>query len=177
MKRQLPVADPIDHGDCAMSGKSSAWQHARRGYEHHLGAGWRRSRGHRYRRDSLAVAAYQPKVRIEVANAWASYDTHRGDWCASINAINSGSAAVTLAGFGYRFPDGGNLISTRSEPGSALLPHRLEPHVNATFLMSAEGILHECSQRGVDPSALKSWVRLQTGKIIFGPPPPIEADD
>jgi len=119
----------------------------------------------------------KPKVRVEVANAWASYDTHLGDWCASIDAINFGGAAVTLAGFGYRLPDGGNLISTRQEPGSTRLPHRLEPRSNATFLMSAEGILHECAQRGVDPSALKSWVRLQTGKTVFGPPPPIEAGD
>lgn len=119
----------------------------------------------------------KPKVRVEVANAWASYGDHLGDWCVSIEAISTGGAAVTLAGFGFRFPGGGNLIATESEPGSTRLPHRLEPHSNATFLMSAEGILHQCAQRGVAPSALKSWVRLQTGKTIFGPPPPIEAED
>lgn len=117
----------------------------------------------------------KPRVRIEVANAWASYGTHLGDWCASIEAINSG-AAVTLSSVGYRFPDGANLISTAPEPGSTRLPHRLEPHSNATFLMPAEDILAQCAQRGVDPSALKSWVKLQTGKKVFGPPPPIEAD-
>lgn len=119
----------------------------------------------------------KPKIQIEVANAWATFDSHLGDWCASIDAINTGGAAVTLAAFGYRLPDGGNLISTRYEPGSTRLPHRLEPHSNATFLMAAEGILHECELRGVDPASLKSWVRLQTGKTVFGPPPPIEGGD
>jgi len=118
----------------------------------------------------------KPKVTVEVANAWAAYDTHLGDWCASIEAINSGGAAVTLSGFGYRFPDGSNLVARAPEPGSTRLPHRLDPQANATLLMRAEDILRECAQRGVDPSDAKSWVKLQTGKTVLGAAPPIEAD-
>ena len=117
----------------------------------------------------------KPKVKLEVANAWAAYDEHLGEWCASVEAINTGGVAVTLSGFGYRFPNGANLVPIAQEPGSTPLPHRLEPHTSATFLMQAEGILQECAARGVTPSQLKSWVRLQTGKTIDGAAPPIKA--
>lgn len=117
----------------------------------------------------------RPKLRIEVANAWVSFGTHLGEWCASIEVINTGGTAVTLSGFGYKFPNGANLVPIAAEPGSTPLPHRLEPHTSATFLMQAEGILSECSHRGVDPSNLRSWVSTQTGKKVFGAAPPIEA--
>lgn len=116
----------------------------------------------------------KPKVKVEVANAFAAYDTKLGDWCVSVEAINSGGSAVTIAGFGFEFPNRGNLVPIRTEPGSMQPPHRLEPHAGATFLMQAEGILAECAQRGIHPSELKSWVRLQTGRIVYGSPPPIE---
>jgi hypothetical protein len=118
--------------------------------------------------------AFLDLTDAEVANAFAAYDTHLGDWCASIEAINSGGSAVTLSGFGYQFPDGANLVSRAPEPGSTPLPHRLEPHTSATFMMGAEDILGECARRGIHPSDLKSWVQLQTGKTIFGAAPPIE---
>lgn len=116
--------------------------------------------------------AGKPKVRVEVANAWLANDIQVGEWCVSIEAINSGGAPVTLSAFGFRFPTGANLIPTTMEPGFTRLPHRLESHSNAIFMMRAQGILAQC---GVTPSALKSWVRLQTGKTVMGPPPPIEA--
>ncbi|MDT9594872.1 hypothetical protein RDV89_17420 [Nocardioides zeae] len=118
----------------------------------------------------------KPKVQVEVANAFAAYDTRLGDWCVSVEAINRGGSAVTIAGFGFEFPNQGNLVPIRTEPGSTPLPHRLEPHASATFLMQAEGILAECAQRGVHPSRMRSWVRLQTGRTVYGAGPPIEPD-
>lgn len=113
-------------------------------------------------------------MKVEVANAFAAYDTKLGEWCVSVEAINCGGSAVTIAGFGFEFPTKGNLVPIRTEPGSTPLPHRLEPHASATFLMQAEGILAECDQRDIHPSELKSWVRLQTGKTVYGSPRPIE---
>ena len=118
----------------------------------------------------------KPKVKVEVANAFAAYDTTLGDWCVSVEAINSGGSAVTVAGFGFELPNKGNIVPVRTEPGSMPLPHRLEPHASATFLMQAEGILAECARRGTHPSKLKSWVRLQTGRTVYGSAPPIEPD-
>jgi hypothetical protein len=117
-----------------------------------------------------------PRVRVEGSNSIVPEAQKPYDWLVCVTAVNTGRAATTIANWGFRVPDGGNLQQFERIPWSAALPHRLEPQSSVGFLMPVAGMRQACAERGIAVSSLRAWVRLGTGKEITGGPPKVRDD-
>lgn len=84
----------------------------------------------------------------------------------SVKARNSGRTAVTVTGWGFRFPAGDGIVQAQPLPISAEIPHRLEPGAEASWFMELDAIKETCAAHGVRHQDVVAWVDLGSGRTV-----------
>jgi hypothetical protein len=107
-----------------------------------------------------------PRVLVNAHQSFLVYDRGVGDPMVSVTARNTGRAATTVTSWSLEFHAGGGLAMTRQLAGSSSLPHRLEPHSEATWFVETEVIKQECAQRGLHYRDLRAVVNLASGQKV-----------
>lgn len=105
-------------------------------------------------------------VKVNVSNAFPVYGSSLGDHWVKVEAVNTGSDAVTITGWGVGMGQGGSAVSVDQLPESTRLPHRLEGGGNAPFYMPAVDLRRQHHERHVAYRHMRAWVRLGTGKTV-----------
>ncbi|MGA7088927.1 MAG: hypothetical protein WB116_11760 [Candidatus Dormiibacterota bacterium] len=116
--------------------------------------------------------AAQPSIKVKTVNSFPIYGGHAGELHFTAKTINDGGAEATIVSWGFRFPDGSNIVAMQQLPWSEQLPATIGPKKSADFHMEADEIIATCKARGVRVRELRSWVRLATDKEILGNPIP-----
>ncbi|MGN6445406.1 hypothetical protein [Amnibacterium sp.] len=83
-----------------------------------------------------------------------------------MTAVNNGSGAVTITGWGITAGGGANIVMINPLPESKPLPHRLEGGSDAKFYIPADHVKAQHLQRDVPYSQMRPWVRLATGREV-----------
>jgi hypothetical protein len=113
-------------------------------------------------------SASGPRVRVEIANAFPVYGSTMGEHCFSVKAINDGRAPAVIQGWGLRAPNGQDLVVINPLPFSEKLPSTLDPGSSTTYFIEASDVSKMCKELNVAVADMAPWVRLATGKEIFG---------
>ena len=109
------------------------------------------------------------RVVVSRSRAWFGYPNgSTSDELVCVSAANTGSAAVTVVGWGIQMGRGGdNLNVTSPLVGSTPLPHRLESGSSMDVHVDASHIVNASVELGVPYSRMRPWVRLGTGEQGF----------
>jgi hypothetical protein len=112
--------------------------------------------------------ASAPNIHVTVANALPVGPTGVGGHHFSLTAVNHGGALTTINMWGLRLPNEGDLVLIQQLPFSDRLPAPVAPQASVTFYIEAQDVFDRCAQQGVKASQLRPWVRLATGREVFG---------
>lgn len=112
-----------------------------------------------------------PWVQVTSQHAYAAeIGGAVGPHLIAVRAINKGRAATTVTGFGLRSPSGGTIVSPNQPMQTHSLPHRLEPHSDATFYMLGSSVKETLQEQKIRPSDVRPYVTLGSGKSARGKP-------
>lgn len=116
-----------------------------------------------------------PVIEVTAVNELPVFGDSVGeDWFIGVVASNKGRSPITVEGFGFRTPEGGNIVTMRPPAWSDLLPHRLEPGASATFRSPANEIRQVAAERGLALQKLRPFVHLAGDRYVFAKRMPIE---
>ncbi|TNC23784.1 hypothetical protein [Amycolatopsis alkalitolerans] len=109
-------------------------------------------------------------MRIKTANSFPVFQgSGVGDHYVEVMATNRGRAATTVESWGIELPaTNETAIPATQAPWSTSLPHRLEPHSNATFYVLADEVRSIVAQKRTTFRDLRPFVRLSTGQKVYG---------
>jgi hypothetical protein len=105
-----------------------------------------------------------PVVTVEASQGFPTYGPEVGDPVTIVTATNSGRAPVTVNSWGLQFPDGQTMVVTQPFPGSASLPHRLEPGSSGQWMIDTKAVAETCRRQGVSYEELRAFVKLGDGQ-------------
>lgn len=91
-----------------------------------------------------------PQVRIDFSSA---LDPNSGKEYLSIEVMNRGGKAITIANVGVRYKNGNHSpfgLYTAGESKGPVLPFRLDSHSSATWLVSTEATLKAIKNQNVE---------------------------
>lgn len=115
----------------------------------------------------------RPSLSVKAANGFPVYPGGgAGEHHFSVTATNVGGSPATVEAWGFRLPNGDNLILFQQLPFSTSLPALVAPQAAATFYVEGRDVLERCRERGYKARQLRPWVRTATGTTIFGGPLP-----
>ena len=109
-----------------------------------------------------------PDIRVTVANALPVALTGVGSHHFSVTAVNHGGTLATITAWGFRLPNKVDFVLLQQLPFSDRLPAAVAPQASVTFYIEARDVFERCAQQRVKPSWLRPWVRLATGREVFG---------
>ncbi len=113
--------------------------------------------------------AAAPDIRVKVASAVpVSLPTGAGGHYFRVAAANHGGSLAIINTWGFRLPTGSDLVLMRQLPFSDQLPATVQPQSAVAFYIEARDVLERCREQGVKANQLRPWVRLATGREIFG---------
>jgi hypothetical protein len=109
------------------------------------------------------------RVIVSRSRAWFGYPNgNTSDELVCVSAANTGSAAVTVVGWGIQMGRGGKHLNVMSPlAGSTPLPHRLESGSSMNVHVGAAEIVNASVELAVPYSRMRPWVRLGTGEQVF----------
>lgn len=112
-----------------------------------------------------------PVLRVTTAASVAAVSDDHVEHFVSVSVANTGRAAATVEGWGFRLPNGMDYVVLRPPPFSAQVPMRVEPHASATFLVGADELRHHIIKAGVAFKDVRPFVRTAADKRVFSEAP------
>ncbi|MBX3067772.1 MAG: hypothetical protein KF844_03885 [Cryobacterium sp.] len=108
-------------------------------------------------------------VKASTARSWiASGDGRISEEMVSVTARNTGTAAVTVTGWGIELGRSGQILSVPVPLlCSTPLPHRLESGSLLTEYVQAAHVVEASAKYNVPYSKMRPWVRLATGEQVY----------
>jgi hypothetical protein len=107
-----------------------------------------------------------PVVVVDAHQSFPVFAGDRpGDLHTQVTARNRGRAAVTVTSWGFSLPTGENAFWNATR-WSTSLPHRLEPHSEASWFVDTDSIKFGAAQNGVAYQSLRAYVTLANGKCV-----------
>ena len=111
-------------------------------------------------------------VRVTATQTLPLYDTvagqRPGEWHVAVTARNTGRGPATVTGWGFRTPDGHDIIAMRPLSWSSPIPFPIPPGgQEGSWHMETDEVKASCQREGQDFRALRGWVRLSDGRQVF----------
>jgi hypothetical protein len=107
-----------------------------------------------------------PRIKVDWKYHYPMYGGNMGPAHIGVTATNKGRGAATISSWGLRVRgEDSRLVDIPPTPGLLPLPHRIEPHDSASWMMPCANIARTMAPRG-GGWTLHPFVTLSTGKEI-----------
>jgi hypothetical protein len=116
------------------------------------------------------------RVTVVPSRAWFGYpDGTTSEELVCVSAHNTGSAAVTVVGWGIEMGRGGQDLNVTSPlVGSTPIPHRLESGSSMDVHVQAYHVIEATTDQRVPYAKMRPWVRLGTGEKVYSKKPVLQ---
>ncbi|MGA5472537.1 hypothetical protein ACPCUK_27660 [Streptomyces arboris] len=110
-----------------------------------------------------------PVIKVKGHSSIAVVDGNAGEVHLSVTAVNRGRAPATVTGWGLRLPNGSSVVPQSAQlPGTNPLPHRLEPHAEASWHVPQTAVEEACRTHHVELSQVRPFVDVSGRGQVLG---------